>query len=263
LHDKSHWLLEEKHMMPRFARVFFVWLVAAVGWALAAAPIALGQQPSKEAKKVDLADFLDLGNYYVKPFPAQKDQKTGFLVGGKNDSALIKGLTELNGRKIADLETDMRPGATSKVGSTKGFLGPDESLLEVLAADNRFVVEELGLSHQQLARHLHALGTIGYWQQAHMNPQAEFVYHDLRFKVKLELSRGYQYSPFLDGTKTNSYVEVTNLDSSKKIGYSLLVPYMIERYGFYEGKGTPYRVEPAAVIEIFDFLKMEAKENHK
>jgi hypothetical protein len=30
---------------------------------------------------------------------------------------------------------------------------------------------------------------------------------------------------------------------------------MVERYGFYEGKGTSYRVDPRAVLEVFDFLK--------
>jgi hypothetical protein len=30
---------------------------------------------------------------------------------------------------------------------------------------------------------------------------------------------------------------------------------MIERYGFYEGKGLRYRVEPAQILEVFDFLK--------
>src|SRR5262249_35493691 len=39
---------------------------------------------------------------------------------------------------------------------------------------------------------------------------------------------------------------------------ALLVPYMIERYGFYEGKGTSYRVEPRQVVEVFDFLKTKA-----
>jgi hypothetical protein len=30
---------------------------------------------------------------------------------------------------------------------------------------------------------------------------------------------------------------------------------MIERYGFYEGKGTMYRVDPRQILEVFDFLK--------
>jgi hypothetical protein len=41
--------------------------------------------------------------------------------------------------------------------------------------------------------------------------------------------------------------------------YSLLVPEMIVRYGFYEGKGTPYRVDPRDVLEVFDFLKKAKK----
>lgn len=34
---------------------------------------------------------------------------------------------------------------------------------------------------------------------------------------------------------------------------------MIEPYGFYEGQGTPYRVEPRAAVEVLDFLKKKGK----
>ena len=54
---------------------------------------------------------------------------------------------------------------------------------------------------------------------------------------------------------TNCDATVWNLENGKKLNYSLLVPHLIERYGFYEGKGTPYRVEPRAILEVFDFLK--------
>ena len=37
-----------------------------------------------------------------------------------------------------------------------------------------------------------------------------------------------------------------------------VVPDMIERYGFYEGKGTPYRVDPKKIVEVFDFLKKKS-----
>src|SRR2546429_273761 len=69
---------------------------------------ALAQRPRTDYRKLDLADFLDLGKYYVKPAPAKKDARTGLIVGGKNDTALIRGLREINGRTIADLERDMR-----------------------------------------------------------------------------------------------------------------------------------------------------------
>src|SRR5262249_32376551 len=204
-------------------------------------PAGPAQQPHKDYRHIDLADLLDLGKYYVKPVDPKKDPKTGFVVGGKNSTALIRGLEEINGRTIAELEMDMRPGAKSEVGSNAGFLGPKEKLLDVLAADNRYVVDTLGLTHQELAQHLHPMGTIALWKQTQ---EVQFTYRGRRFKVKAGPTSGTQPSPFRDGTNSGTNITVHNLDNGKKLEYALLVPYMIERYGFYEGKGTPYRVEP-------------------
>jgi hypothetical protein len=218
------------------------------------------QKPRAADKPPDLAHFLELGRYLVAPVEPKKDARTGFVVGGKNDTALVRGLKEINGRAIAELEKDMRPGAKSEVGSTAGFLGPDEKLLDVLAADNRYVVDERGLTHQELAKHLHAIGSIGRWQVwQHRRFEYEFVYHGRRFKATTLISRGFQPSPFRDGTQSGTDVTVENLDTGKKLKYGLLVPYMIERYGFYEGKGTSYRVEPSKVLEVFDFLQKKEK----
>jgi hypothetical protein len=203
----------------------------------------------------------DLG---VKPVPEKKDEKTGFVVGGKNPTALIKGLGELNGRPVAALEADMRPGAKSDVGSAKGFLGADEKLIDVLAVDNAYAVDELGLTHQELARHLRVLAAVGLKRltdalKAKKDPPTEpFTYHGRRFTMTFLFTRGYQLSPFRDGTKTDTDARLTNADTGKKLAYSLLVPDMIERYGFYEGTGTPYRVPPRDIVAVLDFLKPKA-----
>ncbi len=212
---------------------------------------ALQEKPAEDYTKVDPQK---LG---VKTVTATKDPTTGFVVGGENATGLIRKLTEINGRKIADLEKDMRPGKLS--GS--GFLGKDERLLEVMADDNTLVVEKFGLTHQELARHLHLVGAIGlrhYTEQSKSGRKltaTEFLYHGKRFRVQVECSRGKQGSPFEDGTASGCNATVENLGNGKKLTYGLLVPHMIERYGFYEGKGTSYRVEPRAVVEVFDFLK--------
>lgn len=145
----------------------------------------------------------------------------------------------------------MRPGNSS----TAGFLGPGESLLNVLAEDNQYVVEELKMTHQTLAKHLHVMGGIAFWQQKQKEAGNAFLYRARKFKVEVVSFRGFQDSPFQDGTKTNSDVTVHNLDNGKTLKYSLLVPHMIERYGFYEGKGSPYRVEPRKLLEVLDFLR--------
>jgi hypothetical protein len=143
----------------------------------------------------------------------------------------------------------MRPGSQSPVGSTGGFLGKQESLLDVLATDNDEVVGRLGLTHQELAKHMHVLGAIG-----ERIKEEVFLYHGRRFSVRIVPYRGHQLSPFYDGTKSNEEAIVRNLDNGRQIEYSLLVPFMVERYGFYEGRGTPYRVDPGKFLEILDFI---------
>lgn len=203
------------------------------------------------------ADLKELG---VKLVAAAKDKKTGFIVGGKNDTALIKSLTEIAGRKIAALEKDMRPGAPSEVGSRLGFLGKDEKLLDILAEDNEYVVGKLGLTHQELARHLHIVGAIAVKHgKANAKEAYAFQYHGRRYQVTHTAARGFQLSPFYDDTKTNVNATLTNEKTGAKLTYSLLVAHMIERYGFYEGHGTPYRVDPRGVVAVFDFLVEKKK----
>ncbi len=197
-----------------------------------------------------LADYtkVDPKTLGIEPCPVEKDEKTGFLVGGKNETARIAKLPSIAGRTIKQLEKDMRPGVLSRLG----FLGKDESLLEILAADNRFVVETKGLTHQELGKHLHIVGAIAV-KHAQDNPY-EFLYHGKRFKATAKTFPNFVESPFDDGTRANAAVNLWNVASGKTIAFSTLVPHIVERYGFYEGKGTTYRVEPQAILDAFDFL---------
>ena len=227
--------------------VFLLLVLAVLGPARAPAQ---DREPLKDFTNIKLEDFG------IKPVETKKDAKTGFIVGGKNATELIKGLAEINGKTIADLEKVMWPGAAS----TAGFLGKDEKLLQVMAADNKYVVDELGSTHQDLAKHLHAMGAVWLWQLKNKQLEREFLYHGRKFKVNGVATLGFQDSPFGDGTKSGSDVTVHNLSNGKKLEYALLVPYMVERYGFYEGKGTTYRVDPRKVVQVFDFMKEKKKD---
>jgi hypothetical protein len=199
------------------------------------------------------ASTVDWNKLGIAPVPETTDPKTGFKVAGTNSTALIRQLTEINGRTIAALEDDMRPGKLSEAG----FLGPDEKLLTVMAEDNRYVVEERGLTHCELARHLRFLAS--KWDFSDKEWCEPFYYQGRRFQVCRFHWKGIQESPFRDGTQTSADAMVRNLDNGKEVSYSLLVPDMIERYGFYEGKGTKYRVEPQAIIDVLDFLKHKSR----
>ncbi|MCI0378032.1 MAG: hypothetical protein L0215_10520 [Gemmataceae bacterium] len=252
-------------MRITFTSTNALWLVVLTATAQAAGPPDYTNVPLKE-----------LGIELVQP---RKDASTGFLIGGKNATNLVVQLPSINGRPIADLEWDMRPGEggqeTGKdrfVRSRKGFLGKEERLLDVLVADNRFVVDERGLTHQELARHLRVAAAVARAARgkAFAGKTAKdeklgakkfnyisttFLYHGQKYKAGIVSFKGYQESPFRDDTRGASDYIVVNLASGKYVEYAELVPAMIERYGFYEGKGTPYRVEPAAIVDVFDFLK--------
>jgi len=233
----------------RFKRIEIKELPAAIG----APEVEEGFVPLFNGK----SDFTgtDPAALKIKQVAATKDPKTGLIVGGKNETALVKKLTEINGIKIADLEFDMRPGRLSRLG----FLGKGEKLLDVLAADNRYIVEGKGLTHQEIAKHLHILGALGLKLKAIGRKSMPFVYEGKRFQVEMLVTRGFQESPFQDDTKSGSVATLDNLDNGKQVRYALLVPHMIERYGFYEGKGTPYRVEPRKILEVLDFLTAKKK----
>ena len=66
---------------------------------------------------------------------------------------------------------------------------------------------------------------------------------------------GSQFSPFNDKTKASVDYTVTNLENGESVSFSGLVPLMIERYGFYEGHGTPYRVDPTDIARVLGLTK--------
>ncbi len=216
-------------------------------------------KPESEPRSADPPP-KDYSIFYEKytPLEPTKDAKTGFVVGGKNDTEIIKGLTEINGIPIRELEESMRPQGLS----TAGFLGKDEGLLEVLAADNDWVLGS-GLTHQELARHLNVLSAISH-EAAEPREESEiFIYRGVRFITVRFVTDGFQESPFRDGTKENCDVGLTNVDNGEGFKFSPLVPKMVERYGFYEGHGTSYRVDPRDIVKVLTFLKVKknAKED--
>jgi hypothetical protein len=226
---KDSGCLKGTHM---FAQVRQAWLGLALA-ALISVAVCVNAQPDKATlQKID----------------PKKDAKTGFVIGGKNETTLIKKLTEINGLSVAELEKKMRPKALSKVG----FLGTEEKLTDILAEDNAFVVDQLGLTHQELGWHLRALAAAGN--------NETFTYNGKKFKITITQAKFFIESPFADGTKTNTDVKLHNLDNGKKLQYSLMVPLMMERYGFYEGHDTPFRVDPQQIVEVLDFLKKTSQE---
>jgi hypothetical protein len=187
--------------------------------------------------------------------PSVASTSSAFKPGERNSTDAILSLTHLNERAIADIEREMRPGK----GSQAGFLGADESLVEVLAADNE-AVAKLGLTHGDIAQKISGVIDLVRANRVTFNsrsfpPVSEpFVYDGRRYRIEVQQSKGLQFSPFGDGAGSADY-RLTDLETGKSIFFSDLHPDMIAKYGFYEGKGTTYRLNPEDAAAVFGLAK--------
>jgi len=170
---------------------------------------------------------------------------------------LREGLAErekptLNDIPILEIETRL----ISRQDYWNGPINGTKSLIDVLVKDNSYVLDDLNLTHQQLAEPLKIVHNI--WSLQSSIPRGEMTFNLEGNRYKVEGAAFWvarDTSQFGDNTTLPmSRVTVTNLHNNAKISYSGLVPEMIWRYGFYEGQGTPYRVDPKDIVAVFDFL---------
>lgn len=213
---------------------------------------SFGVQDQRNLSSLENMTHEQLG---IELFVPRQDDTTGFVYGGTNPTENIRRLSEIHGIPIKELERRMRPRQLSEAG----FLGPEESLLDVMAMDNDWVTQN-NLSHQKIAETLHFIRALAL----NKLDGKEIVFHDRRYQVDSVFFMGGQVSPFeqLDSVRfspaPHAYgsfdLRVKNLATGDSISFSSLLPFFIERYGFYEGTGTPYRVSPQKICEVFDFL---------
>jgi len=215
-------------------------------------------QPTRELSPQELK---------VESYSPHPDTSTPeFMVGGVNSTELIRSITAFNGRPLADIEKDMRPTKNGDMAKTSvaGFLGADESLVDVLAQDNDFV-RGLGLTHEDMAfplKYIRRFYELGFGKSRAISgiKDTYFTLGGNKYQLTTTQNLGSQGSPFRDGTFASSIFSVKNLSNGESISGSMLHTDMIERWGFYEGKGTSFRLEPEAILKVFPYLQELSKE---
>ncbi|HDP78821.1 MAG TPA: hypothetical protein ENN47_11735 [Mesotoga infera] len=138
-----------------------------------------------------------------------------------------------------------------KAGSITGpgFLGDDErNLLDIISEDES-KVKELGLTNELIADKLEMLMKQG--ERGFGSP----VKVDDRFVVIVEESRGYIPCPFRHGHLSKKVnVNVRNIAMKKEIDYSPISIHLIREHGFYQGKGSTYRLDPEMVAKMLELI---------
>ena len=141
---------------------------------------------------------------------------------------------------VEQLEKLMRPG----ISSQGGFLGSEEKLVNLLAEDES-AVKNLGITHEQIAARIeYFIRAVGY-------PSREGKVIDSNFRVSGITYRGIQECPWKDsGNYSNLDFVITNLRLNESLPFPGLIVHLIRMHHFYEGRKSPYRVDPELAARI-------------
>lgn len=148
----------------------------------------------------------------------------------------------------AKIEANMRPG----VISLSGFLGNDTRSLDQIIADDSALIRRLGYSTEIISQTMERFRDLG------KKGLGEYCSISDNFDVKVESVRGKMVSPFSDRVlvrKTNT--TVLNRRLKRSVTYTDMHIHMIGMHSFFEGKGSPYRLEPAELVDILEIPPLE------
>ena len=138
------------------------------------------------------------------------------------------------------IENNMQPGTIS----AEGFLGEDTRDLTSIMRADRMNVAQLGLTHQMIADRLRQLTEAG---KGGLGSPVQVG--DL--EITVEDFRGRIFCPFRDRLSFGKRVTTCkHKKTGKVLRWSDLNIHMIEAHGFYEGYGSRFRINPAAVQTI-------------
>lgn len=147
--------------------------------------------------------------------------------------------------ELSTIQERMKPGVITSCG----FLGPDRRNLVEILIDDDAAVQRLNTTHRKIAEKMK------YFRDKGISGLGMFERIDGHFEVKVESMRGRLPSPFNDQEmidKQNTTVKNNRLNT--EIYFTDLQIHMIERHGFYQGKGSLFRIEPEKLVEILEII---------
>ena len=136
-----------------------------------------------------------------------------------------------------------------------GFLGDDpRKLVDIIAADT-MTVHHLKTTCKLIAAKMEHFRDLG------LNGLGEFITLDEHFEVKVDSIRGLLPSPFGGaGMYHKVNTTVVNKTLARQVTYTDLHIHLIGDHCFFQGEGSPYRLEPKELVEILEVDRVPAEE---
>jgi hypothetical protein len=129
--------------------------------------------------------------------------------------------------------------------AAEGFMGSDSrSIAEIIDAD-AFEVAKLGYTTQQLSARMQEITNaakkgLGTWVEV-----------DAQHQAMVEEARGSIACPWPHLRRfVKRITTVKHLDSGQTIRWTDLNIHLIAEHGFFEGRGSAFRVEPGRLVKV-------------
>jgi len=128
--------------------------------------------------------------------------------------------------------------------SKGGFLGRGEGLLEVVHGDEE-TVRNLGVTHDEIA------DRIEYFIKSYRFGEKDII--DDKYEVNADGYMGMQECPWEDPADYGAMdYSVKNLRLNETLSFPGLIVHLIRAHHFYEGRKSPYRVDPVHAVRVLD-----------
>lgn len=150
------------------------------------------------------------------------------------------------------LYENFKPGKITK----EGFLGDDIRHIHNIIEEDTHTVTRLGVSTQQIADRLQYFIEEG-------KKGLESVVDLGDYTTYVRWSRGMLPSPFSDPKRLYHKIVATvvNKKLQKELKYTQLNVHMIRDHGFFEGRGSVFRLEPEEVVEVLEIFREESSDS--
>ena len=139
------------------------------------------------------------------------------------------------------IEHRLQPG----VLTLSGFLGTDSRGWQEIVASDEARLEELGITAEALAERMQYF-TDQSWELYDQELELEG-----KFIVETEVVRGKLPCPFSHaGIYRKAFTILTRKDTGESLRWSSLNLHLIKEHHFFEGIGSPFRLDPVDLARI-------------
>ena len=133
----------------------------------------------------------------------------------------------------------MKPG----VITLNGFLGDDRRNLNEIIHDDELILERLGKTAKEIADRM------DYLSKQSWDFPGEEVLIDDEYLVSTDVVRGKLPCPFgHPGVHRKAISTLFNKSNGLSVRWTSLSIHLIEAHGFFEGKGSPFRLDPETLV---------------